>query len=112
MAIEKGTLKTKGGDILYPATSADKVSGLATVATTGSYSDLSNKPDLSTKQDTLTTSSVSDGTLDKAIGFDSNGNLVKGSAGGGITYYTYTGTDSSSSLHFTNISFNTWYWNG
>lgn len=38
---------------------------------------------LATKQDTLTTSSVSDGTLDTAIGFDSNGDLVKGTAGGG-----------------------------
>lgn len=34
------------------------------------------------KQDALTTSSVADGTIDKSIGFDSLGNLVKGSGGG------------------------------
>lgn len=38
---------------------------------------------VSAKQDALTTSSVSDGTLDTAIGFDTDGNLVKGTAGGG-----------------------------
>ena len=35
------------------------------------------------KQNALTTSSVNDGTIDKTIGFDSQGNIVKGSAGGG-----------------------------
>lgn len=37
---------------------------------------------LAGKQNTLTTSSVNDGTINKAIGFDSNGNVVKGEAGG------------------------------
>lgn len=36
------------------------------------------------KQDALTTSSVNDGTVNKAIGFDSNGNIVKGEAGGKV----------------------------
>ena len=35
------------------------------------------------KQDTLTASSVTDGTIAKAIGFDSSNNLVKGTVGGG-----------------------------
>ena len=48
MATIKGTFKTKSGDALYPKTSADNVTGLATVATTGSYSDLSNKPTIPT----------------------------------------------------------------
>lgn len=39
--------------------------------------------DLAAKQDSLTTSSVNDGTLDKVIGFDSSGNLVKNIQGGG-----------------------------
>jgi len=38
---------------------------------------------LSGKQNTLTTSSVNDGTINKVIGFDSNGNLVKDEGGGG-----------------------------
>ena len=38
---------------------------------------------LSGKQDTLTSSSLEEGTLDKAIGFDSQGNLIKGVASGG-----------------------------
>lgn len=36
---------------------------------------------LALKQKQLTTASVPDGTLDKSIGFDSNGDLVKGAAG-------------------------------
>ena len=38
---------------------------------------------LALKQDNLTTTSVPNGTLDKSIGFDTDGNLVKGYAGGG-----------------------------
>ena len=38
-----------------------------------------------TKQDALTTTSVSSGTVAEAIGFDSSNNLVRGSAGGGLT---------------------------
>lgn len=38
---------------------------------------------LNGKQDKLTTTSVEDGTIDKSIGFDNLGNIVKGSAGGG-----------------------------
>lgn len=37
----------------------------------------------STYQEKLTTSNVSDGTIDKSIGFDTNGNIVKGTASGG-----------------------------
>ena len=51
---------------------------------------------LNGKQDKLTTTSVEDGTIDKAIGFDNLGNIVKGSAGGGSYYYhnisLYSGT--------------------
>ena len=35
------------------------------------------------KQNTLTASSINDGTIAKAIGFDSSNNLVKGTVGGG-----------------------------
>ena len=35
------------------------------------------------KQNALTTSSVNDGTINKAIGFDNNGNLIKGTVSGG-----------------------------
>lgn len=38
---------------------------------------------LAGKQNALTTSSVNDGTIDKSIGFDSQGNIVKGNGGGG-----------------------------
>lgn len=41
---------------------------------------------LNGKQDKLTTTSVEDGTIDKSIGFDNLGNIVKGSAGGGSLY--------------------------
>ena len=47
MATKVGTLKDRSGDIFLPETDASLVSGLATVATSGSYNDLSNKPDLS-----------------------------------------------------------------
>ena len=43
----------------------------------------SEKSTWSGKQSALTTSSVSDGTVDKAIGFDSQGNLIKGAISGG-----------------------------
>ena len=38
---------------------------------------------LGNKQNTLTASSINDGTIAKAIGFDSSNNLVKGTVGGG-----------------------------
>lgn len=41
---------------------------------------------LNGKQDKLTTTSVEDGTINKSIGFDSLGNIVKGSTGGGSLY--------------------------
>lgn len=45
---------------------------------------------LAGKQSTLTSSSINDGTLDKAIGFDTQGNLVKGvvQGGGGDAFYS------------------------
>ena len=48
MADQNATIKRKNSDgtfdIVYPKTKASNVSGLATVATSGSYNDLSNKP--------------------------------------------------------------------
>lgn len=41
---KNGTFKDKDGNPLYPRTLATLVAGLSTVATSGSYSDLSNKP--------------------------------------------------------------------
>ena len=52
-------------------------------ATTNKFVTSTEKSTWNGKQDALTTSSVNDGTIDKSIGFDSQGNIVKGSAGGG-----------------------------
>ena len=86
----------------------------------GNYNDLTNKPTIPTKtsditndsgfitesalagyQEELTTSSVDDGTVDKAIGFDSNGNLVKGPvSGGGGTYTAGNGLNLDANNEF------------
>lgn len=52
-------------------------------ATTNKFVTSAEKSTWNGKQNALTTSSVNDGTIDKTIGFDSQGNIVKGSAGGG-----------------------------
>ena len=68
--------------------------GVAFPDTTGYSANktLATTDDVATKQNTLTTSSVNDGTLNKAIGFDANGNLVKGTAGGsGKGFDNYSG---------------------
>lgn len=51
--------------------------------TTNKFVTASEKSTWNGKQDALTTSSVNDGTIDKSIGFDSQGNIIKGNAGGG-----------------------------
>lgn len=60
--------------------SADNVDD---TSTTNKFVTASEKSTWNGKQNALTTSSVSDGTINKSIGFDSQGNIVKGSAGGG-----------------------------
>ena len=62
-------------------------------ATTNKFVTNTEKSTWNGKQNALTTTSVNDGTIDKSIGFDSQGNIVKGSAGGGgsgINGYTLT----------------------
>ena len=54
-------------------------------STTNKFVTTSDKNIWNGKQDALTTTSVSDGTLDKVIGFDSNGYVVKGTPSGGST---------------------------
>lgn len=49
--------------------------------------------ELNAKQTTLTTSSVSSGTINEAIGFDGNGNLVRGTAGSGLEALTVYQTE-------------------
>lgn len=47
MANKKMTMRNYNGttwDELHPKTTAEQVTGLSTVATSGSYNDLSNKP--------------------------------------------------------------------
>ena len=85
---------------LYPKTTVDQVNGL-----TGA---------LAGKQDMLTTSSVNDGTLTTNIGFDCNGNLVKGSGGSGgvtITFVDWTVDGYDVTISFTNgASTGSWVW--
>lgn len=50
---------------------------------------------VNTKQTKLTTTSVSDGTINKVIGFDSNGNIVKATQSGGSGGSTVTFVDWS-----------------
>ena len=47
MSTKVGTLKDRNGNIFLPQTDASLISGLSNVASSGSYSDLTNKPDLS-----------------------------------------------------------------
>lgn len=45
---------------------------------------IASKSEVNAKQDTLTTGSVNTGTIETAIGFDNNGDLVKGSLPSGV----------------------------
>lgn len=47
MAVTVGTLKDRDGNIFLPQTEASLINGLSNVAVTGSYADLSDKPELS-----------------------------------------------------------------
>lgn len=52
-------VNSSGGlDTLHPETEASQVTGLATVATSGSYNDLSNKPTIPTVDTTLSSTST------------------------------------------------------
>ena len=67
-------------------------------ATTNKFVTSTEKSTWNGKQNALTTASVNDGTIDKSIGFDSQGNVVKGSAGGG------GGTQITGGYNVTNYS--------
>ena len=66
------------------ATTLQSAKDYADLAAAGALGDAKTYADtgLALKQNVLTDSTVPDGTIDKSIGFDSNGNLVKGAAGG------------------------------
>lgn len=77
------------------------IGSLATVATSGSYNDLTNKPDLSTKQDTLVS-----GQNIKTINNESllgSGNITISGGGGGTQVQSdWNETDSSSMAYIQN----------
>ena len=78
---------------------------LATVATSGSYSDLSNKPSIPTITDTYSGTS-SDGMSGKAVksAIDALDGTISGSAGSGKTLTAFSQTDGKVSATFGNIS--------
>lgn len=90
-----------------------------TAASGGTTLSLVNTGDMYTwnnKQSALTTSSVSSGTINQAVGFDSQGNLVRGTLSQGITFVEvvsgYSGNivatrDSYSFTQYTKIKFET-----
>lgn len=67
--------------------------------------------EINDKQDKLTTSSVSSGTINQAVGFDSQGNLVRGTLSQGITFVEVVNGYSGSIVSESNegaISYNTY----
>ena len=89
--------------------SADNVDD---TTTTNKFVTASEKSTWNGKQDAMTTSSINDGTINKSIGFDSQGNIVKGNAsGGGASGGIPTVTESYIS-NPTNESENLVYYNG
>lgn len=78
---------------------------LATVATSGSYADLSNKPSIPTITDTYSGTS-SDGMSGKAVksAIDALDGTVSGTAGSGKTLTAFSQTDGKVSATFGNIS--------
>ena len=62
-------------NLFYKCTTAVTIAGAWDA---NNWTQTTLEAELKSKQFTLTTSSVEDGTLDKVIGFDSNGDLVKG----------------------------------
>lgn len=56
------------------------------VAVDGTMSVNGLQTELDSKQDELNTTNIPSGTIDESIGFDTDGNVVRGSAGGGQLY--------------------------
>ena len=73
-------------------------SGASAGATAIQQNDLEAYHD-SSKQDALTTSSVTSGTLDEVIGFDANGDLVRGTIESGLSETKIVDAYSSSSTY-------------
>lgn len=98
MATLKGKIRTKEGDILYPQTSADKVDGLASVATSGSYNDLTNKPTIDTAVNTTSTNAVENQAISNYIAARGENLLTNGTALLGNNYnfspFTFEGIDT------------------
>lgn len=84
------------------------IGSLATVATSGSYNDLSNKPDLSTKQDTLV-SGVNIKTINSQSLLGEGNIVIEGGGGGGTQVQSNWAETDTTSMAFiqnkpTNVS--------
>lgn len=109
--LERKTGASTSEEIQIPASS---VSGLAKVATSGSYNDLSNKPTIPTKTSEITNDSgfiTSDGSVKSVTDYNDTSKKIKigyagtGISGDGIKYIAgYTAGDSESEARIKDIS--------
>lgn len=83
------SVQVQAGTGLSSSTSTAQSTTLNTTISIASGYKLPTTSEWSSKQDSLTTTSVTDGTIDKVIGFDSNGNIVKATQSGGETDYEF-----------------------
>ena len=83
------SVRVQAGTGLSSSTSTAQSSTLDTTISIDSGYKLPTTSEWSGKQDSLTTTSVSDGTIDKVIGFDSNGNIVKATQSSGGATITF-----------------------
>ena len=100
-----GKVSATFGNISITKSQVSDFPALATVATSGSYSDLSNKPTIPTITDTYSDTS-SDGMSGKAVksAIDALDGTITGSAGTGKTLSAFSQTDGKVSATFSNIS--------
>lgn len=88
------------------ATTLQSAKDYADLAAAGALGDAKTYADsgLALKQNVLTDSSVSAGTIDDAIGFDTDGNLVKGTVGGSGKTLLWSGNYTINSGNSRNIT--------
>lgn len=100
-----GKVSATFGDISITKSQVSDFPTLATVATSGSYADLSNKPTIPTVTDTYSGTS-SDGMSGKAVksAIDALDGTVSGSAGSSKTLTAFSQTDGKVSATFGDIS--------
>lgn len=100
-----GKVSATFGSITITKSQVSDFPSLATVATSGSYSDLSNKPTIPTITDTYSGTS-SNGMSGKAVksAIDALDGSVSGSAGSGKTLTAFSQTNGVVSATFGNIS--------